>query len=245
MLAVELDPVWSGRLAQRVRDRGLARQVQVVRGDLLTIPLPTGERWRVLASPPYGLTTALLKRLLDDPQRGPDRVDLVLQLEVARKHAAQPPGTLLASTWAPWWEARVVERVPATAFRPVPRVDSAWLRVTRRAPDILRPELAPVWEALLRREWVSRGGLTEPGRRPRSGRASRGRACWTRHRRSNDQDDKEHTMSTIRTNADGSSAALEDLPLEGDEIIGGAGHGGMGGGKVSMNDFHFVMRLSV
>ena len=153
VLAVELDPVWSGRLAQRVRDRGLSRQVRVVTGDLLTVPLPNGEGWRVLASPPYGLTTGLLKRLLSDPAAGPARVDLVLQWEVARKHAAQPPATLLASTWAPWWEARVVERVPAAAFRPVSRIDSGWLRITRREPAILRPDLAGAWEQLLRREW--------------------------------------------------------------------------------------------
>lgn len=61
----------------------------------------------------------------------------------------------LAARAAPWWEARLMERIPAAAFQPVPRVDSGWLRMTRRSPAILRADLAPAWEAMLRREWAS------------------------------------------------------------------------------------------
>jgi 23S rRNA (adenine-N6)-dimethyltransferase len=155
VVAVERDPVWAGRLAQRARDAGVGDRVAVVRGDLRDVTLPpsrwTGE-WRVLASPPYQHTTSLLRRLLDDPERGPQQADLVLQWEVARKHAAAPPRTRLASVWAPWWELAVIERIPRSAFRPVPRVDSAWLRVRRRDPPVLRPDLAVSWERFLRRE---------------------------------------------------------------------------------------------
>lgn len=166
VIAVELDPVWAQRLSDRVRSAGVADRVRIVRGDLRHVPLPgpgrsqggsgpplRSGRWRVLACPPYQHTTALLRRLLDDPERGPVRADLVLQLEAARKHAASPPRTLLASTWAPWWELEVVERIPRSAFRPVPRVDSAWLRIRRREPAVLRPDLADAWERFLRAAW--------------------------------------------------------------------------------------------
>jgi 23S rRNA (adenine-N6)-dimethyltransferase len=152
VLAVELDPVWSRQLLQRVRDAGLQDRVRVLRDDLRTVALPT-DRWRVIANPPYGLTTTLLRRLLDDPARAPDQVDLILQWEVARKFAAQPPATLLATAWAPWWQMTLVRRVPRTAFRPMPRVDSGWLRIRRRTPDVLAAHLAPAWEAFLRSRW--------------------------------------------------------------------------------------------
>jgi 23S rRNA (adenine-N6)-dimethyltransferase len=152
VLAIERDPAWSARLRERARAAGLHTRVRVVCGDLLTASLPTGA-WRVIASPPYGLTTTLLHRLLDDPTRAPERLDLILQWEVARKFAAQPPTTLLATTWAPWWQMTLVQRVPRTAFRPVPRVDSGWLRIRRRTPDVLATHLAPAWEAFLRDRW--------------------------------------------------------------------------------------------
>jgi len=152
VLAIERDPVWCERLRQRVRAAGLSRRVRVAHGDLRTVTLPMGP-WRVIASPPFGLTTTLLHRLLDDPTRAPERLDLVLQWEVARKYAAQPPTTLLATAWAPWWQMTLVQRIPRTAFRPVPRIDAGWLRISRRTPDVLAAHLAPAWEAFLRSRW--------------------------------------------------------------------------------------------
>lgn len=166
VLAVERDPVWSQRLRVRVRDAGLEERVRIVLGDLRTVTLPSG-RWRVIASPPFGLTTTLLRRLLDDPGRGPALVDLVLQFEVARKFAAHPPTTLLGSSWAPWWETTLVERIPRTSFRPIPGVDAGWLRIQRRRSDMLSPELAPAWETFLRDAWPPAAGRPAGGRKNR------------------------------------------------------------------------------
>jgi 23S rRNA (adenine-N6)-dimethyltransferase len=152
VLAVERDPAWSARLRQGARDAGLHHRVHVVQHDLRTVDLPAG-RWRVIASPPFGLTTTLLHRLLDDPLRAPARADLVLQWEVARKFAAQPPTTLLGAAWAPWWQMTLVQRIARTAFRPVPRIDAGWLRIERRSPDVLAAHLAPTWEKFLRSQW--------------------------------------------------------------------------------------------
>jgi 23S rRNA (adenine-N6)-dimethyltransferase len=152
VIAVERDDRWCRQLRERVRSTGLSDQVRIVRDDLRTFDLPHG-RWRVVANPPFALTTTLLRRLFDDPRRAPDRADLVLQWEVARKFAAQPPTTLLSASWAPWWDLRLVQRIPRNAFRPVPGVDAGWLRARRRTPEILDADLAPVWEAFLRERW--------------------------------------------------------------------------------------------
>ncbi|MEZ5247925.1 MAG: hypothetical protein R2713_01520 [Ilumatobacteraceae bacterium] len=61
--------------------------------------------YRVVANPPFGSTTELLAAFLDDPDRGPGRLDLILQREVAAKHSRQPPQSLRTAAWAPWWSS--------------------------------------------------------------------------------------------------------------------------------------------
>lgn len=159
VIAVEIDPAWVTRLRARVRQDGLADRVRVVHGDLLTFRTPDGP-WRVVANPPFGQTTALLRRLLDDPIRGPDRADLVVQLEVARKRTRQPPSTLRSAAWAPWWSFELGMHIDRGAFRPVPGVDAALLTIRRREPPVLPTWLAPGFIDALRPVWSP----PQPGR---------------------------------------------------------------------------------
>jgi 23S rRNA (adenine-N6)-dimethyltransferase len=143
------------------------------RGEQALAPLPRGA-YRVVANPPFNLTTTLLGRLLDDPGRGPTRADLLLQREVARKHAAAPPATLRTAAWAPWWRFTLGEQVPREAFRPVPKVDAAWLTIERRDPPILPEHLAPGFTDTLRSGW-QRATAPPPGSRPSGGSVRRRR----------------------------------------------------------------------
>ncbi|MFZ0215789.1 MAG: rRNA adenine N(6)-methyltransferase family protein [Candidatus Dormiibacterota bacterium] len=152
VVAVESDATWAERLRTRVRDARLAGQVTVVEGDLLAVP-PPATAYRVVSSVPFHLTTALLHRLLDDPRAGPERCDLIVQWEVARKRAAQPPDSLLSAIWAPWWETELVCRIPRTRFRPVPEVDAAWLAIRRRARPTLPSEMGAAFGDFLRSTW--------------------------------------------------------------------------------------------
>jgi 23S rRNA (adenine-N6)-dimethyltransferase len=102
---------------------------------------------------PFGVTTEIFRRLFDDPRVPLERADLIVQWEVARKRAESPPSTLLSTAWAPWWEFELVERIPARAFRPVPRVDAGVLRVTRRRPALLPESLAPHFAGFVRARW--------------------------------------------------------------------------------------------
>ncbi len=156
VLAVERDKRWVATLQQRIVEAEVADRVQIRRGDLRAIPLPR-EPYRVIASPPYALTTTLLKRLLDDPVRGPYRADVLVQLEVARKRAAQPAETLLSAAWQPWWRFELGETVSSRAFRPVPACDSAWLHIERRDPPLLPMRLAGSFYNTLSAQWNSTG----------------------------------------------------------------------------------------
>lgn len=161
VLALERDPHLHRELVDAVARAGLHDRVRVVRGDLRTFRWPR-RAYRVVSNPPFGLTTALLARLLDDPGSGPVRADLLLQRAVARKRAASPPSTLRSAAWAPWWSFTLGPTVPARAFRPVPSVDAAWLVVERRDPPVLPPALAGDLHAALRPSWERRIGTRPP-----------------------------------------------------------------------------------
>ncbi|HUH07643.1 MAG TPA: rRNA adenine N-6-methyltransferase family protein [Egibacteraceae bacterium] len=166
VVAVEVDTVWARRVRQRVADAGLAASVRVVNTDFRDFSWPA-ESYRVVSNAPFGLSTALLASLLDRPDRGPSRADVVLQEEVARKRAAQPPTTLRSAAWAPWWAFSAGERIDRRAFRPVPMVDAALLTIRRREPPVLPTWLAPGLAEALRPAWDPPLPRSIPRRDPR------------------------------------------------------------------------------
>ncbi|MEP1124534.1 MAG: rRNA adenine N(6)-methyltransferase family protein [Ilumatobacter sp.] len=151
--AVEIDPHWVEQLRVGVGAR--RANVRVVSSDLRDLRMPRVP-YRVVANPPFGLTTDTLAKLLDRPDRGPRRADLILQREVALKLARQPPASLRAAAWAPWWEFRLGPKIGREAFRPRPRVDAAVLTVERRDVPILPTWLGPQLRELLRPAWTDR-----------------------------------------------------------------------------------------
>jgi 23S rRNA (adenine-N6)-dimethyltransferase len=149
VVAIESDRSWFERLRERV---GANTQIRIVQGDFLAFRLPD-EPFRVFGSLPFGRTTEMLQRLLDDPAAAMRRADLIVQWEVACKRAAAPPTTLLSTLWAPWWELRLGARIPATEFRPIPRVDGAVLTITRRTPPVLPISMARPYADFVTRTW--------------------------------------------------------------------------------------------
>jgi 23S rRNA (adenine-N6)-dimethyltransferase len=151
VLAVEVDPVWAGRL-RRTIGKPHSSRVRIVTADFLAMPLPP-RPFRVVACLPFGSTTAILDRLLGDAEGRLRRADVIVQWEVARKRSAVPAATLRSTAWAPWWEFRLGRRIAATEFRPVPRVDGGVLVVTRRDPPLLPTAMATRYEAFVRANW--------------------------------------------------------------------------------------------
>lgn len=151
--AVECDPAWLDVLRRNLADRDALRNAVVIPADLGRLR-PPQTPFRVVANPPFGSTTEILATFLDNPDRGPDRLDLIVQREVAVKHSRQPPVSLRTAAWAPWWEFRLGPTIERTAFRPRPRVDAAVLTITRREPAILPSRLSPRLRELLRPAWT-------------------------------------------------------------------------------------------
>jgi 16S rRNA (adenine1518-N6/adenine1519-N6)-dimethyltransferase len=124
LVAVELD----GRLIPALRESLVGRDnVEVVRTDILRFNIrsafPDGKEV-VAGNIPYNLTGALIRKLLDDPPR-PRRLSLVVQKEVAERWTASSGASLATVAVQVFAEAKVVFTIPAGAFTPPPRVDSA------------------------------------------------------------------------------------------------------------------------
>ena len=131
VVAVELD----GRLIPALRETlaGL-ENVEVVRTDILRFNVrsafPDGNEI-VAGNIPYNLTGALIRKLLDDPPR-PRRLSLVVQKEVAERWTASTGASLSTVAVQVFAEATLQLTIPAAAFTPFPRVDSALVRLDVR-----------------------------------------------------------------------------------------------------------------
>jgi 23S rRNA (adenine-N6)-dimethyltransferase len=123
VVAVELHP---GRV-EHLRHRFAADPVTVVHADAAALRLPR-RPFRVVASPPYAISSAMLKRLLAPGSRLV-AADIVLQRAVVRRFAdGRASG---AGRWQRHWSAELGPGLPRTAFRPPPRVDSSVLVIRR------------------------------------------------------------------------------------------------------------------
>jgi 23S rRNA (adenine-N6)-dimethyltransferase len=124
VIAVELHP----RRAQHLRQRSAKRSVTVVQVDASDLRLPR-RPFKVVANPPFTITTALIRRLLG---RGSRLVtaDLVVPRQVAvRWSNGRAPGV---ERWAALFDAYARGRLPRTAFRSPPPGQIAVLRLERR-----------------------------------------------------------------------------------------------------------------
>jgi len=142
LVLVELDDALAGALTQRYAGRD---DVEVVHGDVLQVPLERyvrrPEALRVVGNIPYNITTPILFRLLERPR--PLEIVLMVQEEVADRIVAGP-GTAAYGALAVGVQtvahAQRLFRVGRNAFRPVPRVESAVVRIRPLRPEPLTPE---------------------------------------------------------------------------------------------------------
>ncbi|QDY76452.1 23S ribosomal RNA methyltransferase Erm [Streptomyces qinzhouensis] len=149
LTAVEIDGRRAGRLRRRAH-----RSTTVVTADFLRYRAPAGPHVLV-GNLPFHETTAMLRRIL----RSPEWTDAVLlvQWEVARRRAAVGGATLMTAQWWPWYEFRLVGRVPAAAFRPRPNVDGGVLTMARRDRPLVADRDRAGYQDLVARVFNGRG----------------------------------------------------------------------------------------
>jgi 16S rRNA (adenine1518-N6/adenine1519-N6)-dimethyltransferase len=123
--AAEVDPNLAADL------RGRFSNVQVINADALTVDLPDYNK--AVSNLPYQISSKITYRLLSRPF---ELAVLMYQREFALRMLA-PPGSeeygRLAMVVGFLCEAQILETVPRSAFRPVPEVNSAIVRLRPKA----------------------------------------------------------------------------------------------------------------
>ena len=156
--AVEVDPGLTAALREVLAEAGAAR-VEVVEGDASNLDfaevLQGSDRWMLVANLPYNIATPLVLDLLRDVDAIETMV-VTVQREVGERLAA-PPGSRVRGIPSVLVErrgtARVLARVPASVFRPRPKVESVVVHIERHAGSkalALPPDADARFELLVR-----------------------------------------------------------------------------------------------
>ena len=150
VIAVELDEDLLAPLAAVVTPYD---NIRVIHGDILKLSpaeLIGADDYLVVANIPYYITSAIIRHLLESPRR-PRRIILTIQKEVAERICAQPGDlSLLALSVQIYGKPRVAARIPAEAFFPAPKVDSAILSIEIYPQPLIGPELLDTFFKLIK-----------------------------------------------------------------------------------------------
>lgn len=106
--------------------------IDLIEGDVLSAPLSLPQPYKLIANIPYNITSAIIERFLTTEPK-PTRMVLMVQREVADRITASPPDmSVLAVACQLYAACKKVTNVPRGAFRPMPKVDSAVVRLDVR-----------------------------------------------------------------------------------------------------------------
>ena len=151
--AVEIDRGLAAALREVVAEAE-ATSVEVVEGDASRLDfdavLSDSDRWMLVANLPYNIATPLVVDLL----RGVAAIEtmVVMVQREAGERLTAPPGSRARGIPSVLVErrgtARLVARVPASVFRPRPKVESVVVRIERHRGSAA-PQLAPETDARL------------------------------------------------------------------------------------------------
>jgi 16S rRNA (adenine1518-N6/adenine1519-N6)-dimethyltransferase len=149
LIAVEIDRALSEQLRERYRDRP---SVEIVQADVLETDLHAlaGSDFLLIGNVPYYITTPIVFKALEAPI--PRRSVFLVQREVADRMAAKEDtesyGALSVNV-AAVAHTEMVMSVPASSFKPAPKVESAVIRLTPRASPLLSADVLPAFRTFV------------------------------------------------------------------------------------------------
>lgn len=135
VIAIEVDPLLYAELESQF---SIDANIQIIHADVLELEFsslfPPNTRPKVIANLPYGITTPILRKLLEHTGQLGSCV-LMMQREVAERIVASPGGkdygalTIGVSYYA---DTALIGILTPQNFFPAPQVDSALLKLTMR-----------------------------------------------------------------------------------------------------------------
>jgi 16S rRNA (adenine1518-N6/adenine1519-N6)-dimethyltransferase len=150
VIAVEVDSQLVTIAADYLR---AFKNVRLVCADILELSadsLGLPPAFIAAANIPYYVTSPILRHLLESSVR-PRRIVLTVQQEVASRICSGPPEmSLLSLSVQLYGRPEIVARLPAHAFYPVPKVDSAIVRIEAYDTPLVSSDLLPLLFSLAR-----------------------------------------------------------------------------------------------
>ena len=138
VIAVEKDR----RLIEGLKDKFKNSNIEIIEADILKLDISSLFRnlkleirnsdYKVVGNIPYYVTSNLLRKIFENWPR-PELIVLMVQKEVAQRITARPGDmNLLALSVQFYAEPKIISYVSRGSFRPMPKVDSALLRIKLR-----------------------------------------------------------------------------------------------------------------
>jgi len=150
VVAVELDPKLIPILHAILKTYV---NVHVVHGDILELtPKELGlpRNYLVAANIPYNITSAIIRHLIESEPK-PRRMVLTVQKEVAERICAAPPEmSLLALSVQVYGSPQIAGFISADAFYPIPKVDSAVVKIDIYTEPLIPPTFLPTFFRLIK-----------------------------------------------------------------------------------------------
>lgn len=140
VLAVEIDE----KLISLLEEKFNGSSAKIITGDILKINLPkiieenNFQNYKVVANLPYYITSKII-RLLLETKYPPSEMILMVQKEVGERIVARDGKESILSISVKFYaEPEILFFVPKEKFSPIPKVDSAVIRIKRKnnIPDV-------------------------------------------------------------------------------------------------------------
>jgi 16S rRNA (adenine1518-N6/adenine1519-N6)-dimethyltransferase len=131
VIAIEKDRSLIPLLQETFQKEIAGKKLQLIEGDILTFDpttLPVKE-YKLVANIPYYITGAIIEQFLSTAHQ-PTQMVLLIQKEVADRIVARDSKeSVLSIAVKAYGKPKVIAKVPAGAFNPPPKVDSAILSI--------------------------------------------------------------------------------------------------------------------
>ena len=135
LIAIEKDKNLAKDLRDKFQESG---GVKIVEGDALRLLSEETSglgKYKIVGNIPYYITGHLL-RIIQELDNPPVAAVLTVQKEVAERICAKPPRmNLLAAGVRFWSEPAIISRIPKKYFKPIPKVDSAAVKIKTKEPE--------------------------------------------------------------------------------------------------------------
>ncbi|MFB5660417.1 23S ribosomal RNA methyltransferase Erm [Alteribacillus sp. HJP-4] len=131
VVAVEYDV----RYVEALKQKPLPNTT-IIQQDILNLRFPK-EKFIVVASIPYSITTPIMKMLLNKPSSGFQRGVLVLEKGAAKRFTSDLVKDSYIAAWRMYFDISCVRGISRKNFSPPPRVDSAIMTINRKAVPIV------------------------------------------------------------------------------------------------------------